>query len=94
MFGGPDTQRATTEKLVFATDPASGVSASGLLIASFSNLTSGDLNGNLFASATVGSYGGTIGPPIPEPSAYLMMLAGLALMGGVVSARRRTAASA
>jgi hypothetical protein len=47
-------------------------------------------------SATLlGAYNGTLSgltlAPVPEPSAYLQMLAGLAAMGGIVRLRRRRA---
>jgi hypothetical protein len=88
-FGGPDEQNSSTGKVVFAQGAGFSQTQSGLLYASFSNLTAGDLSGNLYASAIVNSYGGTIGPPIPEPSVSLMMLAGLLLMASVSSARRK-----
>lgn len=89
MFGGPDTQSSSTQKLVFANGLGTPLSQSGRLFASFSNLSGGDLVGNLNAAAITNSYGGTIiYVPVPEPGATMMLLAGLALVGTVVVRRR------
>lgn len=91
MFGGPDTQSASTQKLVFANGLGNPLSQSGKLIASFSNLSGGDLIGTLNAAAITSSYGGTIiYLPVPEPGVNMMLLVGLALVGTMVSRRRST----
>jgi hypothetical protein len=91
MFGGPDTQTASTQKLVFSSGVGNPASQSGRLIASFSNLSGGDLVGTLSANAITSSYGGTIVlVPVPEPGMPALLLAGLALVGTVVARRRAT----
>ena len=90
MFGGPDLQSSSTQKLVFAQGLGMPLEQSGKLFASFSNFTGVDIVGNLYANAITNSYGGTIVivPGVPEPGAYMMLLAGLALVGTVVIRRR------
>ena len=92
MFGGLDRQNSSTQKLVFAEGLGTPLEQSGRLFASFTNLSDGDIVGNLYANAITNSYGGTIVivPGIPEPGTYAMLLAGLALLG-TVAVRRRAA---
>lgn len=89
MFGGVDTQRSTTDKISWAAGLGTPVQNSGTLYATFANLTAGDLSGTINAFAQVNSYGATIVfvPEVPEPGTYMMLLAGLALLG-TVAARR------
>ncbi|MCY7308350.1 MAG: PEP-CTERM sorting domain-containing protein [Rhodoferax sp.] len=92
MFGGLDRQSSSTQKLVFAEGFGTPLVQSGKLFASFTNLSNGDIVGNLNANAIINSYGGTIVivPGIPEPGTSAMLLAGLALLG-TVAVRRRAA---
>ncbi len=89
MFGGADTQRSTTDKISWAAGLGTPVQNSGTLYATFANLTAEDLSGTINAFAQVNSYGATIVfvPEVPEPGTYMMLLAGLALLG-TVAARR------
>ena len=91
MFGGADIQRSTTDKISWADELGTPVQNSGTLYATFANLTAGDISGTINGFAQVNSYGATIVfvPEVPEPGTYMMLLAGLALLG-TVAARRKS----
>jgi hypothetical protein len=65
-------------------------SASGSLAASFVNATNGNLNGSMTLSATVSgnTYATLPTTPIPEPTTWAMLLAGLGAVGFVARRRR------
>lgn len=76
---GPQDDLSTRAAQTVDDANADAVDASGLLSVSFQNLSGGDLFAYLSVRSTASAFGVT---PIPEPPAWALVAAGLALLAG------------